>query len=91
MADISEMTKDELAEYAKTTFDKDLDMRKSLATLREEVAKMAAKPESPTEEQPQKTTPTHIKNLKTGFVFEWTEALQNHLGDDGKLCNEAGE
>lgn len=90
MTDIDKMSKDDLAEYAKSTFNVDLDMRKSLSSLHDEVAKMAERPETPTEEQPEIPTYTHIKNIKTGLVFQWTQPLQDYLGNDGKLCNEAG-
>ena len=86
MTEVAEMTKDELAEYAKTTFKKEIDMRKSLENLRAEVSKMT---EQSTAENVE-TAKTHIKNTKTGLVFLWTQALQDHLGNDGKLCNSDG-
>jgi len=72
---IAEMSKDELAEYAKPHV---LDMRKGIAKLREEVA--ALKGEAVITDAPE-VAPTTVKmliNPKTGFIFEATpELLKN--------------
>ena len=45
MQDLTDFDKDQLAEYAKSVFNSELDMRKSLDNLKVEVKKLQTKPQ----------------------------------------------
>jgi hypothetical protein len=81
MLDITEFDKDQLAEYAKTVFNVELDLRKSLVKLKEEIVKLQEKPkaEPVTAVAPQGKKATHILNRDTGMWFPYTELLYKHL------------
>lgn len=92
MIDVSEYTKDQLAEFVKTLpGNHELDMRKKIETLREQVVKMQSAPSLLAIKEVAKVTATHIKNKSTGFVFEFTPVLLDHLGENGMLCDVNGE
>lgn len=100
---IAEMTKDELAEYALAELGLDLDMRKSLDTLRDMVAKAAKKgaPETNTGDETviaadapiPLASATHFKNAETGNVFPATKYLADSFVRYGHPvpCNAGGQ
>jgi len=79
MIDISDFDKDQLAEYAFNTFNVELDMRKGLQKLRDEVKALQDKPKPELVKKPDNPKATHILNRDNGRWFEWTELLQQHL------------
>jgi hypothetical protein len=92
MIDIKDFDKDQLAAFAMSEFNVDLDLRKNLGHLKAEVVKLQNKakvavPEKPVAVAPSR--PTHILNRNTGFWFPWTEALQQHL-TNAIPCDENG-
>jgi hypothetical protein len=91
MLDISEFDKDQLAEYAKTVFNVELDLRKSLDKLKAEVVKLQEKPkaEPVSAAIPQGSKATHILNRDTGRWFPYTELLYKHL-TNAVPCDENG-
>jgi hypothetical protein len=91
MLDISDLDKDQLAEYAKSVFKVDLDLRKSLELLKKEVTKLQERkqPEAvPTVQLNPKAT--HIRNNDTGLWFPWTPQLHTYLKNT-TLCDENGQ
>lgn len=88
MVDVSEFDKDQLAEYALTTFNVELDMRKGIEKLRGDVIKLQQKPKDKPVPQPPAQA-THILNRDTGMVFPYTELLWKHLSNRA-YCDEAG-
>jgi len=96
MLDVSEFNKDQLQEYLVKNDDGvgfvDLDMRKSVENLRNEVKalqeKVSVAPQQ--EEVKQSAVATHIKNLSTGLVFEANETLVKYLGENGMPCDKDG-
>lgn len=89
MLDISSLDKDGLADYARTVFKTELDMRKNLESLRKDVKAMQDKP-AKADELPLKKA-SHIKNKANGRVFPYTQLLIAHLGDNAIPCDENGE
>jgi hypothetical protein len=89
--DISDFDKDQLAAYAKKEFKTNLDMRKGLEKLREQVKLLQVNPNIAPAYVPTVSDPTHILNVRTGLVFLWTPLGEKFLGADGARCNEAGE
>ena len=90
MTEIKDFDKDQLAEYAKKTFDLELDLRKPLVRLQAEVSKLQAKPAAATVAAPaSKPQPTHILNRDNGRWFPWTEMLYKHL-TNAVPCDENG-
>ena len=90
--DISDFDKDQLAEYALTTFNVQLTMTKSLEKLKAEVLLLQVQPEAKSDPEPTRNAKaTHIKNLTTGHVFPWTALLKKHLAEEGAACTEDGE
>jgi hypothetical protein len=91
MLDITEFDKDQLAEYAKTVFNVELDLRKTLVKLKEEVVKLQEKPkaEPVAVTSPQGKSATHILNRDTGMWFPYTELLYKHL-TNAVPCDENG-
>ena len=100
---ISEMTKDELKAYAASDVDFsaiELDMRKSVDTLRAEVQKVydTTHPETLVAKEGElyvkgeqvPVLATHIRNKKNNRIFVKTETLVKHLGDDGIVCDVNG-
>lgn len=100
---ISEMSKDELKEYAASGVDFsaiELDMRKSIDTLRADIQKVydTTHPETTVAKEGELFTKgeqvpilaTHIKNKATGRIFVKTELLVKHLGDNGIVCDVNG-
>jgi neutral trehalase len=81
MIDISEFDKDQLSDYAKETFNVDLDLRKALDKLKVEVKKLQEKEVKPVVQSvaPQVRKATHILNRNTGKWFPWTDLLHKHL------------
>ena len=94
MKDVIKLTKDDLQAYAESGEDFQpvtLDLRKSIDTLRAQVLSLQPKKEAAVkEDEPAKPVATHIKNKKTGYCFLKTQALIDHLGDDGVLCDSLG-
>jgi hypothetical protein len=90
MDDISGFDKDQLAEYAKSNYGIELDMRKNLANLMIDVIALQKKPKVEKIVKPENPKATHIKNTETGFVFPWTSQLQVYLKDRFVLCDESG-
>jgi hypothetical protein len=90
MQDISEFDKDQLAEYAKTVFKVDLDLRKPLDKLKGDVVKLQIKPVlDKAVIQPVNAKATHILNRDTGRWFPWTDLLYKHLSN-AVGCDENG-
>lgn len=90
MQDISEFDKDQLAEYAKTVFNTDLDLRKGIDKLKSEVKKLQEKPTAQdTVAAPASPQATHILNRDNGRWFPWTELLYKHL-TNAVPCDENG-
>ena len=89
MQDITDFDKDQLAEYAKSVFNSELDMRKSLDNLKVEVKKLQAKPQPEKVVAPSNPKATHILNRDTGLWFPWTELLHKHLLN-AVPCDEDG-
>lgn len=92
MKDVSELTKDELADYVNSGVDfpvpdKPLDMKKSVEKLRAEVVELQKQAEAAPEEVPQDLG--YIKNLDTGHIFPFTEALWAHL-KNAVRCDKDG-
>jgi hypothetical protein len=91
MIDISDLDKDQLAEYAQNVFKVVLDLRKPIETLKKEVAKLQERkqPEAvPTVQINPKAT--HIRNNDTGKWFPWTPQLHAYLKNH-TLCDENGQ
>lgn len=86
MTDIILMNKEELRDYAKSTFGISLDMRKGIDKLQEEVKTM--KPVAVKKAEPVVVNHKYLKNTKTGFWFPYTDLL-NQRGDLVP-CDEAG-
>lgn len=94
MQDVSEFTKDQLADYVASGVDfpvpeMPLKMNKGVEVLRAEVVALQSKTQSGQESQAAKQA-THIKNRVTGHIFEYTDALWNHLQDRVK-CDADGK
>lgn len=85
---ISEMNKQELRDYAKQTFGVDLDMRKSVETLQEQVSKLKPKVRTDKVEVQSKPKPTHLKNPATGFFWPYHKLLEER--GDLIPCDENG-
>lgn len=90
MIDISDFDKDQLAEYAKTVFKVELNLRSSLDKLKAEVIKLQNKPGVEAVQAPAKPAATHILNRDNGRWFPWTELLYKHL-TNAVACDENGE
>lgn len=90
MIDISDFDKDQLAEYAKTVFKVELNLRSSLDKLKAEVIKLQTKPGVEAVQAPVKQAATHILNRDNGRWFPWTELLYKHL-TNAVACDENGE
>lgn len=90
MTDISKMNKDELAKLAKEQFNVELDLRRTLDLLREDVTKLQSK--ATQKAAPSKVTPkaTHILNRNTGRWFPYTKQLEDYL-TNAVLCDENGK
>jgi hypothetical protein len=91
MIDISDLDKDQLAEYAQSVYKVVLDMRKPLESLRKEVTKLQEK--GKTVAPPVlKVNPkaTHIRNNDNNRWFPWTPELQVYL-KNFTLCDENGQ
>jgi RecB family exonuclease len=92
MVDVSTLNKDDLAEYAKTTHNVDLDKTQPWAKLQAQVKKLetgGVKPEAKVEKAVEKPQATHILNRDTNLVFPYTEALRKHL-TNAIPCDENG-
>ena len=89
MIDISEFDTDQLAEYAKNVFNVELDMRKSLAKMKEDVVRLQTKPSPTAVTAPSNPSATHILNRDTGMWFPWTALLHQHL-KNAVPCDENG-
>jgi hypothetical protein len=91
MQDIKDLDKDALGDYAFSGKDFQpvkLDLRKPLVALQEQVALLQEKtPEIQAVQSAKKAT--HIKNRETGMIFEYTDAIWNHLQDRVK-CDKDG-
>ena len=79
MLDLTDLDKDQLAEYAKTTFNVDLDMRTGIEKLKAQVKSLQEKPKPVEVVKPTNPTATHLLNRNTGFHFPWTEELAKYL------------
>jgi len=79
MLDISDFDKDQLSEYAFNTFSAELDMRKSLSKLKDEVKALQEKPKPEAIVKPTNPKATHILNRDNGRWFVWTPLLHQHL------------
>ena len=84
MKSIEEMNKGELQEYARQELKINIDMRKSVDTLREELSKVNPdlKNIAP------KSKFTHLKNPVTGFFWPYTDLLKKR--GDLIPCDEHG-
>ncbi len=90
MADISTMTKDQLAVFAKDSFNVELDLRKNIDALRTEVTKLE-KTGAPKAATPAaKKTPTHLLNRNNNRVLPYTAALEKYL-TNAIPCDENGK
>lgn len=92
MQNLDDFDKDQLAEYALSVYQVELDMRKSLATLKKEVEALQSKKASVTvlEEAPTAgKKATHLLNRNTGLWFPYTELLAKHL-TNAVPCDEQG-
>lgn len=87
MVNISELDKDQLAEHAKTNFNIELDLRKNISKLVDEVTKLQAKPVVADAIVTKRAS--HILNRDTGMHFPWTELLHQHL-KNAVPCDEEG-
>jgi len=100
---INEMSKDELKEYAVSGIDFsaiELDMRKNIDTLRTDIQKIydtthpetlvAVEGDLFTKNKQVPILATHIKNKANGRIFDKTELLVKHLGDNGVVCDANG-
>lgn len=87
MVDVSLMNKDELRDYAKQTFGVNLDMRKSIDTLQDEVKRMRPK-SAIVIDKPKDVQPRFLKNPATGFFWPWTKLLEER--GDLVPCDENG-
>ena len=92
MQDVSEYTKDQLADYAVSNVDfpapdQPLNMKKSVEALRAEVVVLQKQFESP--EEPTKEL-GFMKNLETGFVFPFTQDGFEHLIGKVARCDKDG-
>lgn len=89
-SDIDEMGKDELATFALGQFGVELVKQKKIEKLRDEVkALLSGEKEQDAEEAAEdEPTYTHLKNPKTGQIFEVTDLLRKmtHLVP----CDEKG-
>jgi uncharacterized surface anchored protein len=86
-------TKDALADYAFSGVDfpaVKLDMRKKIDELKAEIVTLQSKTQSGQESQATKQA-THIKNRVTGHIFEYTDAVWNHLQDRVKCDADGNE
>lgn len=84
--EIDLMNKEELRDYAKQTFGVDLDMRKGVEKLQDEVKVM--KPVVIKITKPKKV-PTFLKNVSTGHWFPYTDLLAAR--GDLVPCDENGD
>lgn len=91
MTDISAMDKDALAEYAKAEFNIDLDLRRSLANLQADVAKLQKPAPAVAEEANKSGEGLFLMNIETDIIFPWSELLEQHLGNKARRVNAAGE
>lgn len=89
--DVSDFDKDQLAEYALNVYKVELDMRKNIVKLKDEVIKLQEKPKVEVVVAPSKADVTHIKNQMTGMIFPWSDMLQKHLGANGTVCDADGK
>jgi hypothetical protein len=100
---INEMSKDELKVYAASGVDFsaiELDMRKSIDTLRADMQKVydtthpettvAVEGELFTKNEQVPILATHIQNKANGRIFVKTDLLVKHLGVDGIVCDKHG-
>jgi hypothetical protein len=91
--DVSEYTKDQLADYVASGVDfpapeAPLNMKKSVETLRSEVVEMQ-KQAVATHEEPTESF-GYMKNLETGFVFPFTHEGFEHLSGKVARCDKDG-
>lgn len=77
---VSEMNKQELRDHAKQVFGVDLDMRKSVENLQEEVGKLKPKQATVKVESVPKPKATHLKNPTTGLFWPWHPLLAEKGG-----------
>ena len=92
--DISEFDKDQLAEYAKAEFGVDLELRRSVDTLKAEVIKLQqqqAKVQPAVKAEPVPESELFLMNIETDLIFPWSELIEKHLGSKGRRVNAAGE
>lgn len=91
--DISDFDKNQLADYAKTEFGVDLDLRKSLDNLKKEVDLLQGKRNSPAVVVEEVNAPgkaTHLLNRDTGKWFPYTKLLAAYL-PNAVPCDENGQ
>lgn len=92
MVDISEFDKDQLADYAKTEFGVELDLRRSLDNLKADVTKLQQEQAKPAvKADPAPAGDLFIMNIETDLIFPWSELIEKHLGSKGRRVNAAGE
>jgi len=92
MVDISEFDKDQLADYAKTEFGVELDLRRSLDNLKADVTKLQQEQAKPVAKaDPAPAGDLYIMNIETDLIFPWSELIEKHLGSKGRRVNAAGE
>jgi hypothetical protein len=89
MQEIAEFNKDQLAAYAKTEFKVNLDMRKSLSKLVEQVSRLRVPVTD--DAAPATHAPAYLLNISTGLFFVWTPMIAEHLGDLGVPCDSNRE
>lgn len=89
--DISTFDKDQLADYAKTEFNLDLDLRKGLEKLRAEVKAMQVTFNKKDTKAAAITPPPakFLLNRNTGLVFPYSDEIRQHL-TNAIPCDEAG-
>lgn len=77
--DISTFNKDQLADFAKAEFNLELDMRKGLEKLRDEVKALQVPVIKKIAKAEEKATAKFLLNRNTGLVFAYTDELHKHL------------
>ncbi len=86
MPDINDMNKDELEVYTKEEFGVDIDKRKKIAALREQVAAMKA--DGGEKEEAAEAAPAFLRNKLSGRVYPATTLLLKY--EEMVACDKDG-